>query len=88
MRRPIGWTDKTWPGGKRSVRVEFFADQIRWRFRTPSDESWQDGEPTADNWADLEDKIRELMQRGHLFQKELALVQKLRPALKPPASRC
>ena len=29
--------------------------------------------------ADLEAKIRELIQRGHLFQKELALVQKMTP---------
>ena len=77
MRRPIGWIDKTWPGGKRSVKVEFFAEQIRWRFRTPADDIWQEGEPTAENWTELEAKIKELIQRGHLFQKELALVQRL-----------
>lgn len=79
MRRPIGWVDKTWPGGRRSVRVEFFADQIRWRFRTPQDTEWQDGTPTPENWTELATKIRELIQRGHLFQKELALVQKMTP---------
>ena len=76
MRRPIGWTDRSWPGGRRAVRVEFFADQIHWKFRTPQDTEWQDGEPTAENWAELESKIHELIQRGHLFTKELALVKK------------
>jgi len=79
MRRPIGWQDRTCPDGKRQVRVEFFADTLRWRFRTPSDEKWMDGTPTLDNWDDLEDKVAELQQRGHLFDKELALVRKLRP---------
>lgn len=81
MRRPIGWIDKKWAGGRRSVRVEFFAEQIRWRFRTPQDTEWQSGEPTAENWAELETKLRELIQRGHLFDKELALVQKRRAGL-------
>ena len=36
------------------MRVEFFAEQIRWRFRTPQDTEWQSGEPTAENWAELE----------------------------------
>ena len=83
MRKPIGWIDRTWPGGRREVRVEFFAGDLRWRFRTPQDEEWQDGEPTEDNWNDLEAKIRELIQRGHLYDRELTLVQQRRPGGHP-----
>ncbi|MGN0866421.1 MAG: hypothetical protein ACI4SG_01920 [Oligosphaeraceae bacterium] len=79
MRRPIGWLDREAPGGKRQVRVEFFADTLQWRFRTPEAEKWSAGEPTEANWDELEEKIRQLIQRGHLFQRELALVQRLRP---------
>ena len=79
MRRPIGWQDKTCPEGKRLVRVEFFADTLRWRFRGQENTQWVDGTPTLDNWNDLEDKVLELRQRGHLFDKELALVRRLRP---------
>lgn len=80
MRRPIGWLDKEFPGGRRQVRVEFFADTLRWRFRPDDAEKWEDGEPTAENWDTLEDKVQELIRRGHLFDRELALVRKLHPA--------
>ncbi len=79
MRRPIGWLDRDCPDGKRQVQVEFFAETLRWRFRAPDDEKWGDGTPTLENWDELEDKLRQLIQRGHIFNKELALVQKLRP---------
>lgn len=78
MRRPIGWVDKEWPAGKRSIRVEFFADGVQWRFRLPGDECWQKGEPVPEYWDELEQKLLELKQRGHLFDKEIALVRKLK----------
>ena len=84
MRRPIGWVDRDCPEGRRAVEVEFFADTLRWRFKKPDDEQWGkwgDGVPTAENWEELEEKVRQLIQRGHIFNKELALVQKLRKGL-------
>jgi hypothetical protein len=78
MRRPIGWVDKEWPDGKRQIRVEFFADDVKWRFRLPEDDCWQDGAPTPEYWDELEAKLLELKQRGHLFDKEIALVRKLK----------
>ncbi|MBO7741110.1 MAG: hypothetical protein J6S21_01020 [Victivallales bacterium] len=86
MRRPIGWVDKNWEGGKREVKVEFFAGGLRWRFKTAQDEEWQDGTPTEENWDDLEVKLRELIQRGHLFDRELTLVKKLRKGDTLPVS--
>lgn len=77
MRRPIGWLDREGPNGKRQVQVEFFADTLRWRFREPQDEKWGDGVPSEANWEVLEENLKQLIQRGHLFTKELALAQKL-----------
>lgn len=79
MRRSIGWVDRSSPDGRRQVQVEIFADTIRWRFRTPDSEKWVDGVPTPENWDELEGKLRQLLQRGHLFDKELSLVRRLRP---------
>lgn len=72
--------DKSWPGGKREVSVEFFADGLRWRFKSSKGEPWQDGEPTEENWDELESHLKQLIQRGHLFTPELKLVRELRQA--------
>jgi len=82
MRRPIGWVDKDCEEGRREVRVSFHADTLQWQFKTKNDEAWRrDMQPSSQNWADLEDKLLELKQRGHLFDREIALVRKLRQAL-------
>ena len=76
MRRPIGWIDKKWEGGKREVRVSFHAENIKWQFLPAGEVDWDyDSKPTEENWLELEEKIENLCQRGHLFEKELALVK-------------
>ncbi len=78
MRRPIGWIDKDFPGGRREVKVEFFSDTLRWRFKPKGEDEWQEGEPTEENWDGLEERLQQLIQRGHIFNNELALVKGLR----------
>ncbi len=77
MRRPIGWVDKSCPEGKREIRVSFHADTIKWQFRLNGAEVWDSTPiPAEADWIELEDKIQQLMQRGHLFQRELDLVRR------------
>jgi carbonic anhydrase len=76
MRRPIGWIDKNWQDGKREVRASFRGESIKWQFKPAGENEWDyDSEPTEENWLELEKKIENLCQRGHLYQKELALAQ-------------
>ncbi|MDD3952307.1 MAG: hypothetical protein PHY82_00155 [Lentisphaeria bacterium] len=76
MRRPIGWVDKNYPEGRREIRVSFRADTIKWQFRLKGAEEWDSSPvPAEEDWLELEDKILQLMQRGHLFQRELELVR-------------
>lgn len=83
MRRPIGWVDKNCEEGRREVRVSFHADTLHWQFCPKGEENWRDDlVPSEENWADLEAKLLELKQRGHLFDREIALVRKLRSGLK------
>jgi len=78
MRRPIGWVDTTCPEGKREVRVSFHADTLKWQFLPKGSKEWQyDVVPSEENWAELLAKLLELKQRGHLFDKEIALVKSL-----------
>ena len=77
MRRPIGWVDKNCPDGRRKIRVSFHADTIRWQFRAKGAEEWEStNQPSEENWHELEEKILQLMQRGHLFERELELVRR------------
>ncbi len=79
MRRPIGWVDRDCAEGRREVRVSFHADSLRWQFLPRGETKWRDDlAPSPDNWRELEDKLLELKQRGHLFDREIALVRKLR----------
>lgn len=76
MRRPISWTEKT-PEGKKEIRVAVTADTVKWQFLFPGAEKWDyDTPPTEEDWLTLEEKIANLMQRGHFFQAELDLVKK------------
>lgn len=76
MRRPIGWIDKNWEGGKRQVRVSFRGETIKWQFLPAGEVVWDyDSKPTEENWQELEEKIENLCQRGYLYQKELELAK-------------
>lgn len=76
MRRPISWTEKT-PEGKREIRVNITADSIKWQFLAPGAERWDyDTPPSEEDWQTLEEKIANLMQRGHFFAAELELVKR------------
>ncbi|NMA20240.1 MAG: hypothetical protein GX927_06645 [Lentisphaerae bacterium] len=77
MRRPIGWVDKDYPEGRREIRVKFHADTIKWQFRLKGTKEWDSTSvPSEDDWLELEDKILRLMQRGHLYQRELELTRR------------
>ena len=83
MRRPIGWVDKDDEGGRREVRVSFHADKVKWQFLPAGSDKWDyDTPPTEALWQELEVKLQQLIQRGHLFQGELELVKRRGKALK------
>jgi len=80
MRRPIGWIDKNGPDGPREVRVSFRAEDIKWQFLTKGNVNWDyDTPPSEENWQELEEKLLQLIQRGHIFDRELAITRKLGP---------
>lgn len=77
MRRPIGWIEKMADGSKREIRVSFRADTLKWQFKPSDTNIWEyDIEPSEELWLILEDKLLELIQRGHLFDRELELVRR------------
>ncbi len=77
MRRPIGWIDKKCPDGPREVRVSFRGDKLKWQFLPKGAENWDyDTPPREENWQELEDKILQLIQRGHLYERELAIARR------------
>ncbi|MBP5638241.1 MAG: hypothetical protein J6X55_02090 [Victivallales bacterium] len=76
MRRPISWTEKT-SEGKKETRVTINGDNVKWQFLQPNSEKWDyDSKPTEEDWQILEEKITNLMQRGHFLASELELVKR------------
>ncbi len=77
MRRPVAWIDKKCASGPREVRVKFHGGALKWQFRSKGSREWDyQSEPSEENWLELETKILQLMQRGHLYEKELALTRR------------
>ena len=80
MRRPIGWIDKEWEGGKREVRVTFHGNTIKWQFLPDGAEDWDyTTPPTEENWRQLEQKLADLWQRGHLCKNEMEMTKRRCP---------
>ncbi|MFA6816698.1 MAG: hypothetical protein WCS73_10440 [Lentisphaeria bacterium] len=78
MRRPIGWVDKDWETGKRKIRVNIHADVVKWQFQECGAKCWTYSYRAPESyWLELEVKLLELKQRGHLFDREIDLVRKL-----------
>ena len=76
MRRPIGWVDKAFPEGRREVKVQYHADDIMWKFKLKGEQDWdRDSQPREEDWLTLENKIKQLIQRGHQYQRELQLAE-------------
>lgn len=76
MRRPIGWVDKAFPEGRREVKVNYHADEIKWKFKLKGEQDWDyDSQPREEDWLTLEKKIKQLIQRGHQYQRELQLAE-------------
>lgn len=77
MRRPIGWIEKMTDGSKREVRVSFRADTIKWQFMPVDTQIWEyDVVPGEELWQELEQKLLQLIQRGHIFDRELELARR------------
>ncbi len=77
MRKPVCWTDKKHEGGRREVRVTFHGDSVKWQFRVAGAEEWDyTTPPTEEDWKQLEERIQNLHQRGHLLEHERELVKK------------
>lgn len=80
MKRDIEWVDKLEDRVKRKVRVKFPGHgKIKWQFKRSDEELWDyDSPPTAEDWANLEEKIDALYHRRRAPYKDLQLVQQLR----------
>ena len=77
MRRPICWVDKESPQGKTEIRVSYHADTIKWQFQDAGTDFWvYDRAPTEEPWLQLEEKLENLIQRGHCFANELDLAKR------------
>jgi len=75
MRRPIEWTEKT-EEGKREIRVTLAPHSIKWQFKNPGAEMWDyDSPATEADWETLETKVKNLAQRGHVLDAEMAIVR-------------
>ena len=80
MRRPIGWIDNDFEGGRREVRVTFHGNTIKWQFLPEGAEEWEyTTAPTEENWRQLEQKLKDLWQRGHICKTEMAMVTRRCP---------
>lgn len=77
MHRPIGWSDKDDEGNRREISVSMRGDDVFWQVKYNREGNWSKNfTPTVDEWQVLLDKLLELKQRGHLFDKEIAIVRK------------
>ena len=77
MRRPVCWVDKEAPEGKTEIRVSVHADTVKWQFLDAEAENWvYDRRPTEEQWLQLEEKLENLIQRGHHCDAELDLTRR------------
>ena len=77
MRRPIGWVDKKWETGRRKIIVHIQADVVKWQFQEYKANFWTYSYKASEEyWLELENKLRQLKQRGHLCDREINLVRK------------
>ena len=85
MRRQIRWTDRDEDGTKIEIRVSFHGDEVKWQFKRKGADGWDyDSPPTREQWEELETRLRNRYQRGHVaIEKELGLVQTRRRTLWP-----
>ena len=80
MRRPIAWTDKGEDGIRREVRVTFHGNTIKWQFLSDGAEGWDYASaPTEEDWRQLEQKLRDLWQRGHACKREMEMAARRCP---------
>lgn len=80
MRRQIRWTERLDDGTKVKIRVSFHGHTIKWQFKRSDEREWDyDSPPTKAQWDELEQRIMNRYQRGHVaITKELKLVRKMR----------
>lgn len=77
MRRPVCWVDKEALEGKTEIRVSFHADTVKWQFQDAGTDFWvYDRKPTEEQWLQLEEKLENLIQRGHHCDNELDLTRR------------
>jgi len=79
MRRQICWTERMEDGVKRETRVTFHGGGLKWQFKRADRAEWDyDSPPTAEDWADLEERVEGRYRRKRAPLKDLELVRKLR----------
>ena len=80
MRRQIRWTERDDYGNKTIIRVTIHGQEIKWQFKTTHDPEWDyDTPPTDARWDELELRLKNRYQRGHVaLERTLALVRNAR----------
>ena len=59
------------------MRVTFHGNAVKWQFLPNGAEDWDyESIPTEENWRQLEQKLADLWQRGHMCKNEIELVKR------------
>jgi len=81
MIRQICWKVKMPEGGKKEIRVDFFAGKIRWQVKFPDADNWiYDYQAPIEDWDELLDQVKRRYDRGNVAHKDLLLVEQGRLA--------
>lgn len=80
MKRQICWTEKNRDGDRVDIRVTLHASEVKWQFKARGHDEWDyDTPPSDDQWDELEKRIQNRYQRGHLsMTKDLETVRRAR----------
>jgi hypothetical protein len=80
MRRQVCWVEKMEDGVKREIRVAIEQGKVKWQFKRADEEKWDyDSAPTAEQWAELAEKMERRYCRRNVPLKDLEIIRKLKP---------
>ncbi len=80
MKNPVCWTERLEDGVRREIRVSFSRNGLKWQFKRSDEEHWDyETQPSADDWAALEERILNRYQRRAIPYKDVERVRKAFP---------
>ena len=78
MQRSICWTERLEEGVRREVRVAVMRGGVKWQFKLSTEEKWDyRTPPSADDWANLLERMENRYQRRNVSFDDLSLVRRL-----------